>query len=365
MTTTTFAYIACAGGEAVDAFSLDPKSGVLEHVSRADVGGRVSALALDPAGRLYAGVNGEPNRTLALSLDPSTGAATPAGEREVPVTTCFLSLGLDRRSLYSASYHEGLMVGYAAPLKQGGPVTEYSSGPNTHCAVPSPDGKFVYAASLGADRISWFHAPPGTANGEGSAEAGHGGVVRPAGTVDAAPGSGPRFLRHTADGSRAYVVHERSGTVDVYGRDADSGSLQLLQRVSAVEGLGLAPGPVRGPDTPDPGPDVVWCADVRLTPDERFLYATERSTSTIACFAVSSGSGGEDGRLTFVRRTETEAQPRIIAVDPSGRWLLACGERSDHVTVCEIGPEGDLDPVSRAATAGGPLWIEFWRPAHA
>lgn len=367
--TTTFVYIACAGGGgAVDAFALDPESGTLEPLTRVEVGGRVSALALDPAGILYAGVNGTPNRTVALSLDPATGAASPAGERDVPVTTCFLSLagdGSGGQSLYSASYHEGVTVGYTAPLEPGAPVTEYSSGPNSHCAVPSPDGAYVYAASLGADRISWFAAPPTTGRGEAATGGGQPAVVRPVGTVDAAPGSGPRFLRHTEDGRRAYVVHERTGTVDVYSRDADSGALELLQRISAVEGLGLAPGPVRGPDTPDPGPHVVWCADVRLTPDERFLYATERSTSTIACFAVGKDGGQEEGRLTFVRRTETEAQPRIIAVDPSGRWLLACGERSDHVTVYAIGPDGELDPAFRAATAAGPLWIEFWRPMQA
>ncbi|AMM33869.1 hypothetical protein SA2016_3205 [Sinomonas atrocyanea] len=350
---STFVYIACAGGGAVDTLSLDAVSGRLELVSRAEGLPKVTALTLDPAGTLYAGVNGEPRRTVALALDPASGAASPAGVREVPATTCFLSLRPDREVLFSASYHEGLMAAYAVPGPDGsaGPVTEYRSGPNTHSAVPSPDGRFVYAASLGADRISWFPIDSGTAGG---------GVVRPAGHVDAAPGSGPRFLRHSADGRRVYVSHERTGTVDVYARDAGTGALELMQRTSAVEGLDLEPGPIRSPRTPDPGPGVVWCADLRLTPDERFVYVTERSTSTIAAFSVA-----HDGRLSFLRRTETEAQPRGIGIDPSGSWLLACGERSGHVTSYAIGQDGRLDPVGRAETAAGPLWIECWRPARA
>lgn len=351
---STFVFIACAGGGAVDTLSLDPLTGELEHVSRAEGLPQVTALTLDPAGTLYAGVNGEPRRTVALALDPASGAATPGPVRNVPASTCFLSLRQDRTVLFSASYHEGLMVGYDVPAPDGsaGPVTEYRSGPNTHSAVPSPDGRFVYAASLGADRISWF--PIGAGAGPG------GGVVQPAGHVDAAPGSGPRFLRHTADGRRVYVSHERTGTVDVYARDTETGALELVQRISSVEGLGLTPGPIRSPSTPDPGPCVVWCADVRLTPDERFVYASERSTSTIAAFAVGHG-----GHLTFLRRTETEAQPRGLGIDPSGRWLLACGERSGHVTSYAIGADGELEAAGRARTAAGPLWIECWRASIA
>ncbi|GAB3278941.1 lactonase family protein [Sinomonas notoginsengisoli] len=353
----TFVFIACAGGGTVDTLGLDPSTGHITPLSRVEGLPRVTALTLDPAGTLYAGVNGDPRRTVPLALDSATGRATPGPARDVPARTCFLSLGPDRRALYSASYHEGLMVGYQVPGEgraeaEGGPVTEYRSGPNTHSAVPSPDGRFVYTASLGADRISWFPIHED--------HAGNGAVVHPAGHVEAAPGSGPRFLRHTADGRRVYVSHERTGNVDVYTRDAETGGLTLLQRISSVEGLGLVPGPVRSPSTPDPGPGVIWCADIRLTPDEKFLYVTERSTSTIAAFALAP-----DGRLTYLRRSETEAQPRIIAVDPSGRWLLAAGERSNHVTVYAIGPDGELDPVSRAATAADPLWIECWRPSPA
>ena len=363
----TLVFIACAEGGAVDTLTLDPASGRLEPVSRAEGLGRVSALALDPAGTLYAGANGTPPRTVALRLDAATGTATPAAESEAPASTCYLALVPGGRELLSASYHEGLMARVPVPGGAGTGVTgdaagggeasasrprptEYRSGPNTHCAVPSPDGRHVYTASLGDDRVSWF--PLG--------EAGD-GVVRPAGQLAAMPGSGPRHLRLNAAGDRVYVLHELSGDVDVLVRDPETGGLSLLERTSAVEGLGLAPGIVRSPSTPDPGNGVVWCADLRLTPDGRVLVATERSTSTLASFTV-----GAEGRLSFVGHTETEAQPRGSAIDPSGRFLLVCGERSDHVTAYRIDPDtGGLEPVSRAATAGGPLWIECWDVPHA
>ena len=356
-------YIACATGGAVDTLSFDTETGGLERVSRAEGLDHVSSMALDSDGRiLFAACNIDrpfpdvPPRVVALALDAASGAATAGASRELPVTTCYIALTPDRRELFGASYHEGSLIRFPVPDEDSGSVRTYASGANTHCSVLSPDGRFVYAASLGDDRISWFAVDDGNARPE--AKTADDGAIAPNGHVAVEHGTGPRHLRFNAAGDRVYVLHELSGDVRVFERDAESGQLALLQVVSAVEGLDLAPGPVRTPSTPDPGLGVIWCADLRLTPDGRFLFASERSTSTISTFAVRG-----NGLLEFLRRTPTEAQPRGTAVDASGRFLLVCGERSDHVTAYRIGEDGTLTAASRAATAGGPLWIECWAPA--
>ncbi|GAB4097844.1 lactonase family protein [Sinomonas halotolerans] len=362
----TFAFLACASGATVDTLSLDTQTGQLDRVSRVAGLGRVSALALDPAGTLYAAVNSEPRRTLALALDPAGGAPDPVADRPVPVSSCYLSLTEDGTRLLSASYHEGLALGYPVPAEDQetpgsaataglGGLTEYRSGRNTHSALPSPDGRFAYTASLGDDRISWF-ALDAAAPGSSAHDA---GTVAPSGYVACEPGSGPRHIVFDRTGRHAFVLHELSGDVTVYERDAETGALDLVWTASAVEGLELLPGLVRSPATEDPGQGVVWCADLRLTPDGRFLFTTERSTSTVAALLVH-----EHGKLEFLRHTMTEAQPRGMAIDPTGQFLLVAGERSNHVTSYRIDPEdGTLEDVSRVETADGPLWIECWTPA--
>lgn len=357
----TLVYIACSAGGTVDVLSLDTETGALEPLGRTDGVDDVSALALDPdAPALYAACNADqpgpkvPPRVVALSLDPRTGEAKAGPVREVPATTCYIALTPDRLELFGASYHEGTLLRVPIPTSDG-PVRTYASGANTHCAVVSPDGRFVYAASLGDDRISWFDVAIDPASPAGTADD---GAIAPSGHVATQQGSGPRHLRFSADGSRAYVLHELSGDVAVYERDAATGELALLQRVSAVDGMALEPGPVRSANTPDPGAGVVWCADLRLTPDGRFLMVSERSTSSVARFAVLG-----EGLLEFLGHTRTEAQPRGMAIDPSGQFLLVCGERSDHVSSYRIGADGSLTSASRAATAVGPLWIETWAPA--
>lgn len=352
----SFVYIACAASGTVDVLSFESESGALERVNRAEGLDHVSSMALDAEDRtLYAACNIDrpapqvPPRVVALSLDPS-GAATLGAKRELPVTTCYIALTPDRRGLFGASYHEGRLIRFGVPGETDDSVLAYASGANTHCSVLSPDGRFVYTASLGDDRISWF-----ATDNAGSA---NDGVIVPNGHVAVEHGSGPRHLRFNASGDRVYVLHELSGQVRVFECDAETGHLGLLQTVSGVEGLDLSHGAVRSPSTQDPGQSVVWCADLRLTPDGRFLFTSERSTSTISTFAVRG-----DGLLEYLRRTPTEAQPRGTALDPSGRFLLVCGERSDHVTTYRIEEDGELTIASRAATSGGPLWIECWTPA--
>ena len=92
-----------------------------------------------------------------------------------------------------------------------------------------------------------------------------------------------------------------------------------------------------------------------MTPNGRFLYASERTASTIAAFAIEAG-----GRLRLVGHYPTETQPRGMDVDPSGRWLIAVGQLSDSLTVHALNPEtGELSVHGRHATGQNPICVEI------
>jgi 6-phosphogluconolactonase len=96
-------------------------------------------------------------------------------------------------------------------------------------------------------------------------------------------------------------------------------------------------------------------ADMHLTPDGRFLYASERGTSTLTGCRI-----GSDGMLTVIGQTETETCPRGFAIDPRGRFLLAVGQESHHLSVYRIDPQtGGLHVTGRYPTAGNPNWVEI------
>ena len=83
---------------------------------------------------------------------------------------------------------------------------------------------------------------------------------------------------------------------------------------------------------------------------------TSRLSSTIAALRVDAASGG----LTYVSTTPTEQQPRGFAIDPTGRYLIAAGEKSDKLSVYAIdSSDGSLRLLGRHAGGLGASWIEI------
>ena len=79
---------------------------------------------------------------------------------------------------------------------------------------------------------------------------------------------------------------------------------------------------------PDFAAGAPWAAELHLTPDGRFLYASERRSSTLASFAVDAARG----TLTPLATTPTEAEPRGFAITPDGRFLFAVGQASHRLS---------------------------------
>ena len=119
------------------------------------------------------------------------------------------------------------------------------------------------------------------------------------------------------------------------------------------EALRGAPGASQAPRNTD---NDIWAADLHLTPNGRFLYASERTTSTLGAFRVD----GASGKLTYLGSTPTEKQPRGFAIDPSGRFVVVSGEKSDTLSSYAIDAEsGALKPVGRYPTGKGANWVEI------
>jgi 6-phosphogluconolactonase len=99
-------------------------------------------------------------------------------------------------------------------------------------------------------------------------------------------------------------------------------------------------------------------ADIHVSPDGRFLYASERTTSTLAAFRIDPDSGLLDG----IGSIPSEKTPRGFNIDPTGRFLLAVGQDSHHLAAYAIDQEtGRLTELKRYAVGQGPNWVEILR----
>lgn len=168
--------------------------------------------------------------------------------------------------------------------------------------------------------------------------------------------------------SLAWTTAAQSATF-VYASNVDDGDISTF-RLSEVVGLPanaeLHPGVPRGAvggmsATLAASRDLdheSWAADLHLTPDGKFLYASERTTSTLATFKVDD----QRGRLTYLGSTSTEAQPCGFAIDDRGKFLIVAGEKTPTLSVYRIDSQsGALSRQGQYRSGKGANWVEIVR----
>ncbi len=345
----SFVYVSAAQAGMIDIFALDA-TGSLSPVGSCAAGALVMPLAVSPdRRRLHAAIRSEPFQLVSFAIDPTTGLLSEIARAPLPASMPAIAMVGDR-FLAAASYGSNLLALLAAdgdgafrtPAAQILPT-----GRNAHMALTDRTASHVFVPCLGSDEIRGFRMDHA---------AGRLTELSPASPLPA--GFGPRHAVMSTDNRMLFVLGEFSGAVASFRFDAATGALEFAGLSPMLPpGSTLAPGSAR-PASGGAEPDrsrAVWCADIRMTPDGRFLFATERTDSTIATLALGGESLPE-----ATSHIPTEKQPRGIAVDPSGRFLVASGERSDRIRSYAIDPrDGSLAPVSHAPASAGANWVEI------
>lgn len=230
--------------------------------------------------------------------------------------------------VYVANYAEGNVLifpvnenGSLEPASdvvqhEGSSVHPRQQRAHAHAADPSPDGRFLYVSDLGMDRIVIYEVDRES------------GRLRPAETpwFESTPAAGPRHFTFHPSGRVAYSVEELSSTVAVLEADSRTGALRQIQR------LEMLPDDFEGDNTG---------AEIQITPDGRFLYATNRGHDSLAIYAVDAGTG----MLTPVGHEPTRGgHPRNFIIDRFGEYLFVANRDGNHVVVFRIDPStGELE----------------------
>jgi 6-phosphogluconolactonase len=345
----------------IDGYVMDSKTGALTSVGKADAGKTVMPMAVSPNKKfLYAVVRSQPMRVFSYAIDGKTGALTQKATAPLPDSMAYVSTDRSGRFLLTASYGGDKVA--VSPIGPDGLVTAEAiqvlpNGRNAHSILADRTNRFVYSANLGANQVLQFAF---------DAKSGKLTPLDPP-AVKPEPGHGPRHLAFSPDNKFLYVLNELSGHVTQYAIDNAKGTLTMIDSVPSVPPeLGMkwgqpqapaggAPAPSAAASNPDEKP-AIWAADLRLTPNGKFLYTTERNTNKIALFTVAPRTG----KLSYVTNFATERQPRGINIDPSGRFLVASGEKSDRLSVYRIDQaSGKLSEPARYPVGKGANWVEI------
>lgn len=329
-------YTGVGQGEGIYVFRFDPENGVLTHAETVAGAPNPSFLAIDPTNRfVFAANEDDPGIVSAFHRDLNDGGLDELNrETSHGAGPCYISIDKPGRYAMVANYGDGTLATY--PIGEDGHLQPASDvltftgaghdpdrqdGPHAHMVAPAPDGRHVLATDLGLDTISVYDLDtdsgrlvPGSADGA---------------VAQAEPGTGPRHLAFSPDGSMVYVINELSNTITSYAF-ADGG-LTARQTVSTL------PEGFAGENT---------TAQIAISPDGLHVYGSNRGHDSLAIFAV-----GEDGALAPVGHQFTGGRsPRNFALDPTGAWLLAANQVSGTIVVFRRDPQTGLltqtgDPV--------------------
>ncbi|MDD5260271.1 MAG: lactonase family protein [Methylacidiphilales bacterium] len=308
-----------------------------------------SYLALTHDNKFLYAVNETPAHTVEAFQVESNGLLTRLNAQSTGGDSpCYVSLDDTEHTVFVANYDGGSIAAF--PVKADGslgeralliPLSGFGLDPQertksrAHSIYTSAGNRFVYACDLGTDKIWSYHFDAATGN------------LTPNNPpfVCVPSGAGPRHLAFLPGAPFAYVVNERSMTVTALAIDKVSGALTPFQTLSSLP-----------KDVPASGSG---SAAIRIHPNGKWLYVSNRSHASITQFTI-----GIDGRLAWAANTPgVPAIPRDFAIDPSGRWLLAAGQKANLICNYKIDPvSGQISPTPYSLTLSAPVCLLFEKP---
>jgi 6-phosphogluconolactonase len=331
----TMVYVSNADSRDIYVMELH-QDGSASMVEQVPTGGTVMPLAISPDHHfLYASLRSPPYSVNSFAINQQSGKLDLLSTQPLADNMANLATDKTGRFLLAASY-TGNKISINRIGKNGvvatPALTVIATREKAHAIATDPANTHLFASNLGGDIILQYKFDASS------------GQVTPNAPpyVETKAGAGPRHFVFDRRARFVYSTNELDGTLNTYGYDAIAGNMTLLASVS------LLPKGFKG--------DALAPADLHLTPDGRFLYASERTSSTLSGFAVDPVSGA----LTLIGSFPTETQPRGFNIDPSGRFLLAVGQKSHRMSSYAIDQtSGALHLLHQYDMGKNPNWVEI------
>jgi len=332
-------YVSCSKGDCIEVLALESSTGMLSAIETVSLPGNGMPLAIAPDKQyLYAAIASRGTTAgpqfATYRIDAETGRLNHQSVTSAPGRMSHITVDRSGRHLLGASVSNDLISSNA--IAQDGnlcpqPTMVRTVPSKAHHITTDLANRFAFVPNLGADLVMQlvFDAATGTFSDNTPAH-----ITQPSGAA-------PRHLAHHPSGQYAYLLNEENGSIAAFKLNPESGTLSQIQTSDFL------PGEFDG----EP-----WGAQILITPDGRFLYASDRTSSTITLHNIAPSTG----MLTKRTSWPTEDCPRNFAIAPTGRHLIAAGEKSNRVACYAIAPSnGDLKLTSTISTGAGPLWVEI------
>ncbi|NCT93764.1 MAG: lactonase family protein [Chitinophagaceae bacterium] len=307
-------------------YRFNNATGTAQWVSNTDSCSNPSFLSLAPNGQYVYAVNEtggkQPGRVSAYRFDAQTGRLhfmnTQASGGDHP---CFVTTDQTGKWVIAGNYTGGnlsaLKVNPDGSLAPAAQIIQHEGSSankqrqnkaHVHSTFFAPDFKQLLVPDLGMDKVMLYDFNPGNPQPLSTSKQAY---------VAAAPGSGPRHLVFHPNKQFVYVLEELSGTIKSY--TYRNGKLEDLQVIATH------PDDFKG----QPG-----SADIHISPDGKFLYASNRGEeNNLAIFTIDPGTGKlkANGYQAIPGKG-----PRNFIIDPSGKHLLVANQYTNNIVIYAV-----------------------------
>lgn len=255
----------------------------------------------------------------------------------------YLTTDRDNKFLLSANYTGGALDVFpiladgsigemiqTIAYKEGSAATKRQQQAHPHSVIFSPDQDYILVPDLGADLIRSYRFDPLQQQPV---------IAKSQMLFKAAAASGPRHICFHPNKRNVYCIEEISGTVTNY--EALKGRLRVVQKVSLHRG---AIGDYNS-------------ADIHISPDGKFLYASNRGNeNNLAYYRIDP-----NGILHFVDYHPVLGDhPRMFAISPDGRLLVVANQLSGKLNVFGRNTQsGNLSPTGQRIDMENPSCVQI------
>lgn len=335
------------GSKGIYVYRFNAATGTAEWVSNTDSAKSPSYLAIAPNEKnIYAANEAGAGEVSAYNFNRTTGKLRFINQQSTGGNDpCYVSVSKNNKWALVANYSGGSAAAFS--LNNDGSLNPYAqlfqdsgTGVNkqrqekahVHSVVFSPAGDYLFTPDLGLDKLMVYKF------NEASKK-----PLTPANPpfVTVASGDGPRHFTFHPNKKYAYLIEELSGTVGAY--KYTNGKLTLFQHL---------------PTHPEGFKGDIGSADIHVSPDGKFLYASNRGDeNTITIFSINAATG----KLKLVGYEPTKGKtPRNFIIDPTGNYLLVAHQNSDNIVIFKRNKQtGLLTPTGEEILVSMPVCLKM------
>lgn len=328
----------------INVYKLNTENGDTKFVEEIEVTDPSYLSVNQEKNMLYAVTEGDSltSKLSTYSINPQNGYLTLESSINAGDGPCFVDIDQTDKLGVMANYAGGSMsvfsinadgiphIEYTVKYEGNGIDTIRQSQSHVHSTNISPDGTALYTADLGTDKIYKYSlglACDSLYIDKDSKK-----------DFDVLAGSGPRHIAFHPTLNIMYLITELSGDVIVFRID-ENGDLHQQQTVKADKANGQG------------------SADIHITPDGKYLYASNRlKNDGVAIFEINQ----LNGELMEVGYQNTGNHPRNFMITPNGKLLLVANKDSNNIQIFEIKEDGHLIDTKKEIKISHPVCLKLY-----